>query len=127
MANPYFVKVGTFNGGLGVAQSGFATFSFVMTSDFECLVPISINNPGTTSISAGGTVFLYRSVDNGGTWETEPFIGGGFRKPTAANQVQRLDVPLVTGWYLVSVNVGGGVASTWTVQMGTAEVLTAYA
>ncbi len=127
MANPVLVPVTTFVGGMGVAQSSFATFSFTLTNNFEALIPIQINCPGTTSISAGATVYLYRSTDNGTTYETEPLVALGFKKPTTASQIQSSGFTVGPGWYLVTVNVGGGSASTWTAQQLQAQVITAYA
>lgn len=126
MSNPVRLPVATFNAGGGTTGSGYLTFSFAMTCQFEALIPITIICPGTTSISAGAQVNVYRSTDNGLTWETEPWPVAGFSKPALANQVQRADFVLETGYYLVSVCVGGGTSSTWTAMMGTADVLTAY-
>ena len=127
MANPFVAVVSTFVGGAGAAQSGNVTFSFYNTAGFDAFVPIQITNPGTTSISAGAEVTVYRTGDNGGNWETQGVVGTTFFRPTAASQVQRAGITLTTGQYLVSVQVGGGVASTWTAQMLTAQLITAYA
>ncbi len=119
--------VSTFVGGMGRAQSGFATFSAVLTQEIEGWFPITITNPNTTSISAGAEVTLFRSTDLGTTWETAGTLAVLFPRPTSAGLVQRRDVYLTPGWYLVSVQVGGGAASTWTAQLGTGWVVTAYA
>ena len=126
MANPFLALVGTYVGGAGVAQSGFATFSFALTNCFEANIPIQINNPGTTSISAGAYVTIYRSADLGVTWETIGAPGFAFPRPPSASLMQRQTIFLTPGIYLISVGVGGGVASTWTAQALTAEVLSAY-
>jgi hypothetical protein len=126
MANPIPVFVSTFVAGLGVAQSGFATFSFSMSSGWEAWVEVKMTIPGTTSISAGAEVTIYRSVDGGVTYETDGTPAGVFKKPTVASQVQKKDVCFGPGQYLVSVMVGGGAASTWTAQLMTAWELTSY-
>lgn len=126
MSNPFQAFVGTYVGGAGAAQSGFVTFSFAITQEWEAQVPIIITCPGTTSISAGAEARVYRTTDGGTTWETDGAPGATFSKPTTAGQVQRVDVPLTTGQYLIAVMVGGGSASTWTAQAGTAWVVTGY-
>ena len=118
--------VSTFIGGAGAAQSGFHTMTFIITQEFEGYVPVIITNPNTANISAGAEVTVYRSTDFGLTWETTGILSMAFPRATAAAQIQRRDVYMPTGWYLVSVQVGGGVASTWTAQLGTAWVVTAY-
>lgn len=125
--NPFVATVSTYVGGAGAAQSGNVTFSFINTAGFDAFAEIKITNPGTTSISAGAEVTLYRTIDNGNTWETDGTPAAVFSRPTAASQVQRRDVLIPTGQFLVGVQVGGGVASTWTAQFGTAQVITAYA
>lgn len=127
MAQPYQAFVGTYVGGAGVAQSGFWTFSFHNTAGFDAYVPIIITCPGTTSISAGAEVTLYRSTDGGVTWETEGSPAGFFTKPTVASQVQIDAISVGTGSFYIGVQIGGGCASTWTAQLGTAWVITAYA
>ncbi len=126
MATPYQAFVGTYVGGAGVAQSGFVTFSFANTAGFDAYIPIVMTCPGTTSISAGAEVTIYRTTDGGTTWETDGTLALAFSKPTTASQVQRADVYVNTGQFLVSVQVGGGCASTWTAQQATAWVITAY-
>ena len=127
MANPVQVFVGTYVGGGGTSCSNFITFSFANTQGFDTYVPIIITNPGTTSLSAGAEVTVYRSTVGGGTWETVGTIGVVFPKPTVASQVQIQDLYLSTGQYLISVMVGGGNSTTVTAQVGTAWQITAYA
>lgn len=127
MANPIQAFVGTYVGGGGTSASTFVTFSFANTGGFDAWVPVIITCPGTTSISAGAEVTVFRTTDGGTTWETVGSVGAVFPKPTAASQVQRRDVYLTTGQYLISVMVGGGNSSTFTAQLGTAWLITAYA
>lgn len=127
MANPVQVFVGTYVGGGGTSCSTYLTFSFANTQGFDTYVPVTITNPGTTSLSAGAEVTVYRTTDGGDTWETQGLVGLVFLKPTVANQVQRADLYLGTGQYLISVMVGGGNSSTVTAQIGTAWQITAYA
>lgn len=126
MATVFEQFVSTYIGAAGVAQSGFQTFSFDITGGFEALIPIMIRSPGTTSISAGAEVIAYRMADVGSSWETEGDPRIIFNKPTAANQIQRRHLRLTTGRWLVGVMVGGGSASTWSCQFGTAEVIASY-
>jgi hypothetical protein len=125
MANFVQALVGTYVAGAGVAQSGYATFSFVLSQELEGWVPVVITNPNTTSISAGAEVELFRSTDYGGTYETVGTVRSVFPRPASAGLVQRKDVLITPGWFLIAVQVGGGVASTWTAQLGTAWVITA--
>lgn len=118
--------VSTYVGGAGKAQSGFHTMTFIITQEIEAYVPVIITNPNTANISAGAEIAVYRSTDFGLTWENFASLVSAFPRPTAAALVQRQDVYLPTGWYLISVQVGGGVASTWTAQLGTGWVVTAY-
>lgn len=127
MANPYQAFVGTYVGGAGVAQSGFVTFSFANTAGFDCYVPIKITCPGTTTLSAGAEVMLYRSADGGITWETEGVLGTAFPRPTVATETRRRMLYMNTGQFLISIQVGGGCTSTWTAQIETAWLITAYA
>ena len=127
MATPVVAYVGTYVGGAGAAQSGNVTFTFYNSQGFDAWMPVKITCPGTTSISAGAEVTVYRSTDGGTTWETQGLVGTVFQKPTVASQVQVADVWVTTGVFLVSVQVGGGSASTWTAQALTAQVITAYA
>jgi hypothetical protein len=126
MAKPVQALISTFVAGAGVAQSGFATFTFIMTNQFEAWPMIIITNPNT-SISTGAEVQLYRSANYGLTWETRGTLANVFNRPTVAAQVQRNAILITPGWYLVSVQVGGGVASTWTAQIGTAWAIDEYA
>jgi len=127
MANPYQAFVGTYVGGAGVAQSGFVTFSFANTAGFEAYIPLTMTCPGTTTISAGAEVTIYRTADGGTTWETEGSLGAIFPRPINANEVRRRLLYLGIGQFLIAVQVGGGSASTWTAQVGTAYIITAYA
>jgi photosystem II stability/assembly factor-like uncharacterized protein len=127
MANPIQAFVGTYVGGGGCSASGFLTFSFANTGGFDAYLPVTITNPGTTSISAGAEVTVYRTTDGGTNWETVGTVGVVFPKSTTASQVQRRDLYLSTGQYLVAVMVGGGNSSTFTAQIGTAWVISAYA
>lgn len=126
MATPFQAFVGTYVGGAGATQSTFVTFSFANTAGFDAYIPIVITSPGTTSISAGAEVTLYRTTDGGATWETDGTMSAVFAKPTTASQVQRRDVYVGTGQFLISVQVGGGTSSTWTAQVQTAWLITAY-
>lgn len=119
--------ISTYVAGAGAAQSGFFTFTFIITREIEAWIPILITNPNTANISTGAEVTVFRSTDLGLTWENVGTLARVFPRPTAAAQVQRRDVYVSTGWYLISVQVGGGVASTWSVNAGTAWVITAYA
>lgn len=127
MPNPIQAFVGTYVGGGGCSASGFLTFSFANTQGFDTYVPVTITSPGTTSISAGAEVTVYRTTDGGTNWETVGSVGLVFPRPSLASQVQRRDLYLTTGQYLIAVMVGGGNSSTFTAQVGTAWQITAYA
>jgi hypothetical protein len=143
MTNIIGILVGTYVSGAGVAQSGFHTFSYAMETGFEAHVPIIIVNPGTTSKSAGAQVEIFRSTetsksagaqveifrstDGGGTYETVGRFAAAFPTAVVASEVQRIAIRLDPGRYLVGVQVGGGVASTYTAQLATAWEITAMA
>lgn len=130
MANPVRVLVTTYLAGACTSESVFATFTFVLTSDFEANIPVIIRTPATTGMSAGAEVNVYRSNDQGATYETDGSFVAAFSKPTAASQVQRRSIRLTTGYWIISVCTGGGGAagnSTFSVMLGTAEVISAYA
>ncbi len=118
----------TFNANLGAQQSGNVSFSFAITAGIEAWVPIKVLYPATTGISAGAEVSIYRSTDGGASYETQATytLSSFFPKPTAASQIDKRDIYFTTGQYLVSVQVGGGTAAgTWSVEFGTAWVVTA--
>ena len=127
MATPFQAFVGTYVSGAGIAQSGFWTFSFANTAGFEGYVPIIITCPGTTSVSAGAEVTMYRSTDGGASWENQGTLAYAFPRHTSASQILIQDIYVSTGQFYVSVQVGGGVATTYSANAGTAWILTAYA
>ena len=123
--NPVQVLVATWqNSGGGAAQSQSWTGTFVMTAGFFARVPVIIINQ-TVACSAAQTVTVYRSADFGATWETVGSVAATFPLPVPASATSRI-IEFEPGYYLISVCVGGGVASTWTVQIGTAWVITSY-
>jgi hypothetical protein len=125
--NPVATLVSTYVATIGQAQqSTYVTFSFVMTAGFYAQMPIIINNPNTNTLSAGAIVTIYRSGDTI-TWESESSVAYVFARPTTALQIQSRVIALEPGVYIIAVMVGGGQASTWTVQLGTAWQITAYA
>jgi hypothetical protein len=129
MANPIQAYINTFNGTGGQNESNVLTFSFAITAAFEAWIPIRVLYPNTTGISAGAEVYTYRSTDGGATYETVKNFASFFPKPTAASQIDKRDIQLFTGQYLVAVQVGGNGAAawgTWSVEFGTAWVITAY-
>lgn len=123
--NPFPVFVSTFVGGQGNAQSGNATFSFVNSNNFDCFVPFRITCPNTGNISAGAELTVYRSGDGGATYESVGPVSFVFPRPAAA-AVQVRGLVLPSGVYRIQVQVGGGVASTWTAQQLTAWVNSAF-
>lgn len=130
MANPYVALVSTYVGWANLTtQSASMTFSFAITAGFEAWVPITLYT--TAQLSIGGTVRVYRSTDNGATWETIGGVAAAFNGATAAAAAltQRQDVNLGTGIYLVSVLAPTQGVSTApiTAQLGTAFVISAYA
>ena len=127
MANPVQTYVSTYVAAGSAAQSLYFTATFIMTAGFEAWVPVQITSPGTTSISAGAEVTVYRSTDNGVTWENVGSLAAVFPAPTAANQVQQKAVQFDPGYYLISTCTGGGSAGVvWSCKYGTAWEITAY-
>lgn len=130
MANPYLAIVNTYNGWANLTtQSASMTFSFAMTAGFEAWVPVALYT--TAQLSLGASVTVYRSTDNGGTWETIGSAAAAFEGATAAAaaKTQRRDINLGPGVYLVSVLAGTQAVSTApvTARLGTAQIITAYA
>lgn len=129
MSNPVQAFVNTFYAQTGTNESGNVSFSFAITAGFEAWVPIRVLYPNTTGISAGAEVYIYRSTDGGATYESVKNYASFFPRPTVASQVDRRDIQLYTGQYLIAVQVGGngaGVWGTWSIEFGTAWVITAY-
>jgi hypothetical protein len=128
MANPFISLVSTYVASAETTQSQYITFSFANTSGFDCWVPVMVAYPNTTGISAGAEVYTFRSTDNGATYETVQNAATAFPLPTAALQVARRDINVGNGIFYVAVLTGGGNANvTYTVQLGTAYLVTAYA
>lgn len=130
MTVPYFVYLSTYPGKAASGQSAYATFSFSNTAGFEAWIPIKIWSPNTANLSAGAEVYVCRSTDGGASYETvaDAPLGAAFSKPAAA-AIQLKDVLLRDpGMYLISILVGGGSASTWSIDFGaTIAQISAYA
>jgi len=126
MANPVqaFINVGQTVG--PVTQSGWATFSFAITAAFEAFVPVEFNMTGDFSFSP--EIWVRRSTDGGGTFETQGSISNIFSDDgLATGRTLRRDLRLDTGWYMILVQAGSHQVQTFTVGLGTAHIITAYA
>lgn len=106
-----------------MTQSTNFTFTVAAESAWQVIVPVKINNPNTGNMSAGAQIYVYRSTDSGRTFDNVALMPIGLARPTAA-QVQQVSLKLESGTYAIQVTVPGGVASTFTVQILTQQVLT---
>lgn len=113
------------------SESVFVTFTGIaVTAGFELNVMVIVKTPATTGMSAGAEVTVYRSLSTGADYETDGSFVAAFSKPTLASQVQRRSIRLTTGYWAIAICTGGGGAagnSTFSVQLGTAEMITSYA
>ena len=126
MANPVqaFVNIGQTVG--PVTQSGWATFSFAMTAGFQALIPVEFNMTGDFSFSP--EVHVRRSTDGGASFETKGSIASILADDgLATGRLIRNDIVLDTGWYIILVCAGSHQVQTYTVGLGTAHIITAYA
>lgn len=120
--NPVQTFVNTYNGTGGCLQSGSITFSFAITQEFEAWIPIKVITPA--NVSCGAEVYTYRSCCGGTSWETEGNFVGAF--PLDNSATMRKDIHVETGQYLIRVLVGGGSAASYSAELETAYVITAY-
>lgn len=126
MANPVqaFVNVGQTVG--PVTQSGWATFTFAMTAGFEAHIPVEFAMTGDFSFSP--EVWVRRSTDGGASFETRGSIAAVIADDLlATDRTIRRDITLDTGWYIILVQAGSHQIQTFTVGLGTAHIITAYA
>ncbi len=124
VSTPVMAYVATVTGGTALPQTGTYTFPINIPTAWQIVIPILTKAPNTANNSSGPLIFVYRSADGGTTYDNIPLQSFGFARPTAAQQ-QSLTIKLEAGNYLVCVVMGGGVASTWSVQVLTQQVLTA--
>ena len=122
--NPVQAFNNTYNGAGAGVQSGWVTFSFAITQEFEAFVMYEVVTPNT--YSAPAEAYAYRTVDGGNEWETDGTFKGSF--PLTANATHRKTLNLETGQYLIAVMVGDTRANnvTCSVAQLTAYVVTAY-
>jgi hypothetical protein len=83
----------------------------------------------SANMSASPTTTIYRSTDNGNTFETTGTIAqsfpSSFTGAPSSPMVQDLNLP--RGVFLVSVLSGGyGTANTFSAAIGTAELVSCY-
>lgn len=126
MANPVQVFVSTYNGVGQQGQSGTVNFTFNNTAGFDAWIPIVIQYPATVAFSAMPEVSVKRSTDGGNTYETTGTLMAVFPRPVTAGELARQDINVGTGQFLITVVTGGGVATSYSVNMQTAYVITAY-
>jgi hypothetical protein len=124
VATPVQAYVASAEAGRALPQTGTLTFQVNCPTEWQRVVPILTRAPNTANNSAGPLIYVFRSADGGTTYDNIPLQSLGFARPTAAQQ-QSITLKLEAGNYLVCVVMGGGVASTWTVQSLTQQSLTA--
>ena len=120
--NPVQTFVDTFNGKGGCLQSESITFSFAITQGFDAWIPITVITPA--NVSAGAEVYTYRSADGGASWDTEGNFVGAF--PLSGSTTMIKDIHIETGQYLIEVMVSGGSSASYSAELNTAYVITAY-
>lgn len=121
---PSVAYVASIEAGRALPATGTLTFALNVPSIWQITVPIIVKAPNTANNSSGPLVFVFRSADGGTTYDTIALQSIGFARPAAAQQ-QSMSLRLEGGNYQVCVVMGGGQASTWSVQALTQQVLTA--
>ncbi len=124
VSTPVMAYVASIEAGRALPQTGTLTFAVNIPTAWQIVLPIKTVSPNTANNSSGPLIFVFRSADGGTTYDNIPLQSFGFARPTAA-LTQNLSIKLEAGNYLVCVVMGGGVASTWSVQVLTQQVLTA--
>lgn len=126
MSNPVLTWVNTFNAALASGVCANLTFSFAITQQYNAWVPVRMQFSGNQSFA--GEVWTYRSTDGGNNWGTEGSLRKVFDRVTsgAAGYDLRQFIELEPGHYLVRVVTGSGTAATYSCQLQTAQILTAY-
>jgi hypothetical protein len=109
-------------GGTAMGQSASLTVD-ISVSGYEANVPFLGIQPNTTSLSAGWECYAYRSADAGATYETVASVPMSFAR--SPNTLDRKPLRVEGGYWLLRIQSGGGVASTFSFQIGTIEHITA--
>jgi len=131
MANPVLAWINTFVAGEGGTQSGFVSFSFAFSQEFQAKVPIEVALPNSCNFSFAPEVWVFDSTDGGASYETDEqgtleavFQADGI----ATARVMRKNIILnQPGTYIVAVQVGSHQVQSFSAGLGTAEMITAYA
>lgn len=124
VATPVMAYVATIEGGKALPQTGTYTFNINIPTSWQMVLPITVKAPNTANNSSGPLIFVFRSADGGTTFDTVALQSFGLARP-AANLQQSLSFKLEAGNYNICVVMGGGQATTWTIQVLTQQVLTA--
>lgn len=107
--------------GTAVAASSNTSVSFYV-GGFEAQVPILVQQPNTANISAGWEVYAYRSTDGGATYETVASVS--FSVARNPNIKESKILRLESGQWALRVVTGGNVAATWSIMVGTQDIIT---
>lgn len=130
MANPVQAYVDTFVSAKAGGISTSLMFSFALTQEFQAEVPIKINV--SANLSSPGGVYIYRSADGGNTYESYgnlalimPSDVAG-QTGSASHDITRTLV-LDNGQYTILVLTNTGTAATFSCELLTARLISAYA
>ena len=104
--------------GTGVASAGSLTATINNNSNYEMQLPIKVTFGAT--VSTDPTVTVYRSTDNGATFDTQGITS--FSLARIASGATRASLVMLTGIYCLQLT--NGTSSTSTFQILTAEVIT---
>lgn len=135
MANEVQAYVDTFIGAGAAGVSADVTFSFAITAEFLAEIPVRINVSANLSIPA--EISFYRSTDGGNSWEDQKTLAAVFPTDYGTGPEHSGDgadehdmtkiIKLESGQYLIRVMTGSGTAGTFSCELETARVVSAYA
>jgi hypothetical protein len=124
MASPQIVYIPTLLPGTAIGQSAYITVG-VTVAGFELHFVAFGVQPNTANLSSGWSVSCYRSSDGGTTYETIPSVSMSIAR--AVNTKSGKLVKLEAGWWQIVLLSGYEVASTWSFNIGTMELISAIA
>lgn len=79
--------------------------------------------PNTANVSAGWEVNVYRSVDNGTSYETTPSYGFSIARNPNVKESRAITLPQ-PGVYAIRITSAGSAAATWSFTIPTWNVVT---
>lgn len=119
ISNPVLAWTASIIAGKAVAQSTAITATVSIASNYEIVLPFKAT---FTTVSEDPAIEVYRSTDNGTTYDTQSFVSLSIPRVTSGDSQYSLALP--TGIYAIKILNSGPNTATFYIQ--TAQVLTAY-